>query len=280
MTHPTLSNLWDMLAQYGAIVSWLTTGLNDRVENLSTDLLLEENRVLGSSITARRLAIDDADNAFLSEYLPHAKRLADELALDAVCASVRRIADSVSDVAYSKYKLRNDLSDLQQRLHDQLVLRHFVYVSPRDVDLYERPDLFGQQVNDAFPAAQDDIEASGTALALGMATTCVIHLMRALEVGLKALARELDISYAPSWDAYLNKIDKKITAKNDSKSIEERSAQSFYQDVAADLMTVKRAWRNPTMHVEKPYSDEQARVVFLATKELMQRMATRLAKER
>jgi hypothetical protein len=56
-------------------------------------------------------------------------------------------------------------------------------------------------------SASFDIEEAGKCLAFDRGTATVMHLMRVLEVGLKALAKVLQIAYAPSWDSYIKKIN-------------------------------------------------------------------------
>ena len=59
-------------------------------------------------------------------------------------------------------------------------------------------ELFGQEATTRF--ATEDMVDAGRCLAFGCGTAAVFHLMRVMEVGLKALSSELGIPYAPSWD--------------------------------------------------------------------------------
>lgn len=133
--------------------------------------------------------------------------------------------------------------------------------------------LFGQQVEDRFPEASEDIEDAGRCLAFGQGTATVMHLMRVAEVGLKALASALKLPYAPSWESYLALIQKQIAAKHGSKSVNWKKSEKFFRDVSGDLMTIKQAWRNPTMHVDRKYYPDEAEVIFGAIRTLMQTLA-------
>lgn len=66
--------------------------------------------------------------------------------------------------------------------------RKFFEPEPQYARYFENPKLFGEQVFAAFPSATDDITEAGTCLAFERATACVMHLMRACEVALRALA--------------------------------------------------------------------------------------------
>lgn len=57
--------------------------------------------------------------------------------------------------------------------------------------VYEQPNpIFGEVVYNVFPDARRDIAAAGRCYALDEWTACVMHLMRALEFGLRWLEIE------------------------------------------------------------------------------------------
>lgn len=141
---------------------------------------------------------------------------------------------------------------------------------------FENPKLFGDSVFNAFPSATDDIAEAGTCLALERATACVMHLMRATEAALKALAQAVGVPAQNDWGAYIREIYKEL-----EKQVKAAGAQTadhqFYAEVAAQIDNVKRAWRNPTMHVDKSYSQQRAEEILLATKSLMTHLAARIS---
>lgn len=142
------------------------------------------------------------------------------------------------------------------------------------VKYFEPEDpLFGQAVENRFPEASEDIVDAGRCLAFGQGTATVMHSMRILEVGLKALAGSLGIPSAPSWESYLKQISKSIDAPHPTKTKKWKKSEKFFRDVSGDLMTIKQAWRNPTMHVDRKYYPDEAEVIFGATRTLMQTLA-------
>ena len=146
---------------------------------------------------------------------------------------------------------------------------------PVDKEKYFDPNepLFGKAVLEIFPVATDDIQDAGRCLAFGQGTATVMHLMRVAEVGLKTLATALDIPYAASWEQYLKQIHKQIDAPHVTKSRKWKKNEKFFRDVSGDLMTIKQAWRNPTMHVDRKYYPDEAEVIFGAVRTLMQTLA-------
>ena len=142
---------------------------------------------------------------------------------------------------------------------------------------FEQPSLFGEGVSLKFPTASFDIEEGGKCLALGRPTACVFHMMRTMEVGLKALAKELKIPYAPSWESYIKQIEANITTKHKSKSKKWKAIEPFYRDALGNLISIKIAWRNPTMHIVRNYTSGEAEDVLRTVRTFMQRLSERLS---
>jgi hypothetical protein len=113
-------------------------------------------------------------------------------------------------------------------------------------------------------------------LALGQGTACVMHLMRVMEAGLKALGMALKIPYAPSWESYLAQIQTRIGSKHKIKRVKWKRDESFFRDLSGDLISVKQAWRNPSMHIDRRYSKEEAEEIFKTVKTFMRKLAARM----
>ncbi|MGY3694272.1 hypothetical protein ACVIGA_004352 [Bradyrhizobium sp. USDA 3240] len=142
---------------------------------------------------------------------------------------------------------------------------------------FENRLLFGDDVAARFPTSSFDIEEGGKCLSLGRPTATVFHMMRVMEVGLKALAKELKIPYAPSWESYIRQIDANITAKHKSKAKKWLEMEPFYRDVLGNLTSIKIAWRNPTMHIVRNYTQDEAEDVLRAVRTFMRRLSERLS---
>jgi hypothetical protein len=174
--------------------------------------------------------------------------------------------------------LQKFAEDIDTTLKRELKLVKLLALEKWENELFAQIEpLFGQAVQEKFPIATDDIAEAGNCLALGRGTAAVFHLMRVMEAGLKALGAELGIPYAPSWEAYARQLDTLLDSKNHgSLTPEQRGKRPFYQDVLGDLISVKSAWRNPTMHIVKHYDVQQARRVLQAVEGFMQHLADNL----
>lgn len=134
---------------------------------------------------------------------------------------------------------------------------------------YKKPHLFGEEVERCIQGIGEDIEEAGTCYAVGRYTACVFHLQRIMEAGLKALAEPTGERHNPNWDAILRKIDDELR-----KGWEER--RNFFQGKeqeisasAAMLRAVKSSWRNPTMHIDRVYDEDNALDIWNAVKGFM-----------
>lgn len=166
--------------------------------------------------------------------------------------------------------------ELMGRLTDELSTIHLFALDDASAMLHAGTDLFGTEVADRFPSAILDIEEAGKCLAFERGTACVFHCMRVMEVGLKSLAKALGIDYAPSWESYLTQIDKEFKRAWKDKEPAWKQDEAFYTEAAADLTVVKRAWRNPTMHVRIAYDPVKAKEVFDGVKAFMRHLSTKL----
>lgn len=207
------------------------------------------------------------------------KHMTSRMTFPSVIAQANRITEAIEKKEGPK-ALSAKITELRTRLKDELNERWFLYVSPERVEFYRNSMLMGKEVNDCFPKAIDDIEDAGKCLALGQGTACVLHTMRVMECGLKAVSESLELPHSPSWDAVLKKISGLIDQDHRKKTLKWKKAEPFYRDISGDLLTVKQAWRNPAMHVDRRYSPDEAEQIFTAAKNFMQKLAAHLGEKR
>ncbi len=177
------------------------------------------------------------------------------------------------------------IEEFEARLYDELSSVVFMAIPGNKLSYYEEANLFGESVASAFPAASFDIEESGKCFALGRWTACVMHLQRVLEVGLKAYGLYLGISSLvnqaqPNWNRILDESRKEVKERNDknvpTKVWASKEEKDFCEDVQPFLEAVKTAWRNPSMHADKVYSEEIAEDIYSSVKRFMKHLGRHL----
>jgi hypothetical protein len=198
------------------------------------------------------------------------------LGLDSAVDKAHRIKKgSLEESAYSLPELQTAFRELRERIEDG-VYRILLISVPRSKAVYVREkQLFGQKVEDKFPGAGEDIEEAGKCFALGRYTACVFHLMRVMEKGVQELANKLgarvDVEKEP-WGKILTAISDAIK-RRPTKTSRQKKFHSDCEEIAASLHAVKDAWRNPTMHPKKTYTEEEVDSIFHNVRAFMQRLA-------
>ena len=174
-------------------------------------------------------------------------------------------------------QLRDSLKEIDGRLKDELSLATVLVIERERRKYYGgSSSMFGQEVADKLPSAITDIEDAGKCLACGHGTATVFHSMRVMEAALKSLATLLGIQYAPSWESYIKQIEAKINEKHNIKSAKWKRDEAFFREILGNLQTIKISWRNPTMHIVRRYSEDEAEEIFIAVRSLVKRLASRL----
>ena len=142
-------------------------------------------------------------------------------------------------------------------------------------------ELFGADVARTFPSSTLDIEEAGKCFALERYTSSVFHLMRVMEVIVRALGLSLcdpsiDPKKNPTLESILHRCDDELKQPANKRTPTWQKDDQFFSDATANLRSVKVAWRNPTMHVEIDYDEDKARDVYNAVRGFVRHMATRM----
>jgi hypothetical protein len=193
---------------------------------------------------------------------------------------LKRILELVEKDAFQR-EIRPLFADVINRLVDECK-RHVIMIANSDharyfsnAQYFDSEDKAIPQVSSQFPSAAEDIGEAGKCLACGRATSCVMHLSRVLEVGLQALAKALGVSKKNDWGKYLKEIEDELTRR--MKAAGARTAdEQFYAEANSSFDFVRRAWRNPTMHVDRTYTVERAEDILISVRSFMRHLATKL----
>src|SRR6266511_2330472 len=186
--------------------------------------------------------------------------------LKASYASVARILETLGDSAGVWRSMADDATDLETRLIDELKYTICFAIEGKTGEFYRADQLFGKEVANRFPEAGEDIAEAGKCLALDRGTACVMHLQRVLECGLDALGKAVGLTKPlRDWGKYVDDIAKELERRfkvSGARSTDEQ----FYAEAYVTFDAIRRAWRNPSMHVEKTHTPDQAEAIFIASK--------------
>lgn len=265
------------------------------LHKIETDELLKPMSYLGTAVGEWRL-LQQLDGVMVPQAIDFDKRVgfmksADmlkEAASTLGMPAAARVVEQGWDQALALSSLRRPLSvhELQVRTaYADKILSIFVaeasnislmaLSSTHAAFLDPAAPLFGQQVHDAFPSGGPDIADAGRSRALGLWTACVMHLMRALEPALSALAASLDVEVGQNWNSAPNQIDAAL--REIRKSTHGATEEQWASEAVLQLRAIKNAWRNHAMHGVGRYGEEDAVRIYDSVKYLMQNLAARLS---
>jgi HEPN domain-containing protein len=169
------------------------------------------------------------------------------------------------------------LQELHNDITAELATPYFLMIPEEKRPLYEQPhSLFGEKVALAFTDASFDIAAAGRLFALDEWTACVFHLMRAVELALRLLARRLGIKKVDTkqWATLLDDLDKAIAAIRQQGRTPARDRKlQYYSDARAQFGVFKDAWRNHVMHSREKYDEREAIAIYGGVRAFMDILA-------
>jgi hypothetical protein len=106
--------------------------------------------------------------------------------------------------------------------------------------------------------ASKELVWAGNALACGLYTATVFHSMRAAEIGVRVLGKELGVEFPDKplelaeWQSILDNCDSKIGAmKQLPRGTEKDDKLNFYSQAAVQFRYFKDAWRVRVAHATK-----------------------------
>jgi HEPN domain-containing protein len=139
----------------------------------------------------------------------------------------------------------------------------FFRVKCEQVSFYEK-NQFSIEVSEKFRSSIGDMLEAGKCFALTRYTACAFHLMRIAEKGLKSLTHHYNLPVnARNWGEHINAIKRHLA------SVTNKEEKEQLQRVIERIDSLRIVERNPTLHVEKDYSEDQAEFLFDGVKNLM-----------
>ena len=188
-----------------------------------------------------------------------------------------RLLDEIAEPkGFPKREQNETIPELARQIKRELDSIYLMVVPGEKVALLRGAAPFGSVVPERFPEVADEIVEASRALAFGLNTSSVFHLMRVVEAGLTELVTTLGVSdYAPSWKGLLAQVDKALKALDGQrKDASARAKIRVISEARLHIAAIKDAWRNPTIHkIAKTYDDRQARRVYEAVRDFMEQLA-------
>ena len=137
----------------------------------------------------------------------------------------------------------------------------------------------------AFPSAAPELQLARDCFATGNPTACVFHLMRAMEVGLTALATVFGIATTDTnWATVIDQVESKVRRMHEDPTwgddkVARKQRQRYFASAVAHIGIVKDAWRNHVMHGRSLYSELEADLLRASVEASLVRLAEDLTED-
>jgi hypothetical protein len=158
----------------------------------------------------------------------------------------------------------------------------FTYIPSDRLQYFSENTVASAEVWNSFPSAYEELHSAGICYALGQATASVFHSMRAVEIGVQAMAKALHVTFTyPNELAEMGKviggIEEKINeSKIGARTAEKDAALRFYSEAAAQFRHFNNGWRIRVSHARASYEDRQAKDVIDHVRSFLETLAEKL----
>lgn len=170
------------------------------------------------------------------------------------------------------------LGDLRGNIQQELIERKAFMLQPTE-NQYWNSSFIPPIIKEKFPSTVNDLSESGKCLIFERPTASVFHSLRALEVCLQCLVKDLQVNITNSnWENVIN--DCQAAIKNlhhkTPRSQTWKEDQQFYSECATEFRYFKDAWRNYVMHARSDYGPGQALDILESVQRFIIHLSDRL----
>jgi hypothetical protein len=206
-------------------------------------------------------------------------QVADEFEFEHVNNCIDRLTRSLKSGKGDYRELEYGLKSIKDALNDGL-RSQFAYRYPNSkMTVFKAWTTDWKSVFERFPDCKNDIHVGVDLWALYHHTASVFHMMRVLEVGLKALASSVDLKFTiENWQNIIDQIEAQIRLKQKSlpKGADKNKTLQFLAEAAKEFAYFKDGWRNYVSHNKIVYDEHQARSVMEHVRQFMTTLANGL----
>jgi hypothetical protein len=177
-------------------------------------------------------------------------------------------------------RFRELVSELQDRIIDELKGRAVLSLNATESDLYRNPFRNWEPLTKRFPNIISDVEEANKCLALSRFPACVFHSLQIVESGCEELGRFIGVVDPKSgFTAVTNELNRIIRKKRVELNIFEKDNFDALEQIHGSVEGMKNAWRNKISHVQgrltlmtKDFSPEVAEEILIASRAFMRRL--------
>jgi hypothetical protein len=201
-----------------------------------------------------------------------------------LCVRFKKALESDEDFYWQV--IQSEIDGIFQSIQNELNATKFTFIQNSKAIFFEQEKLFGDAVYDAFPEARSEIKDAGNCLAADLNTAAVFHLMRVMELGLRALAfhlkaktliKKLKRTRIPielgTWEEIISTLESKLDElRHITRSVKRDQKIETCNELLKEFRSVKDLWRNKVSHTRATYDAEQAQSAFNHVRGFIQKL--------
>ena len=186
-----------------------------------------------------------------------------------------------------------DLKTARETFEDELNKHNFIYIPKDRQHFINNPNLFGVEVSENFPSIKVELENAGNCYASDNHTACVFHLMRAVEIGGKALLSFMKATKHLSrakggtkpkpislctWGDLKNAMKKALDEQHSLAitSPQKKAKYQFCNEAVETFGHFQHAWRDKVSHSNVIYDKYYAQKIISSTERFLKHLATKI----
>lgn len=174
---------------------------------------------------------------------------------------------------------------LLQTIHSAAQHARFYYYPNAKADVLQSLDASWKSAFLSFPAAESEVRAGVDLWALGHSTASVFHMVRVAEIGLRAIAQDLNLrisahkpidyeTFGTVLTAIRSEVDRIHQMYPNTRRKEE--AVEFYSTAVGALTAIKDKYRDQVSHMRREYDEHEAMSAISHVREFMLSLSKRL----
>jgi len=229
--------------------------------------------MISNNMTDKTQPVSAPDRAgILTQHMARLIDALNKIGARSALAAANRLRSRVDDenMSLNHGELNAALVDTESRFMDHLNDIKLFVLGQQEAGLLEPSDnllaFSGAPVDGfsrAFPNGSFEIEEAAKCIAFERYTASVFHCMRAMEIGIKAIASFLEIPdpakpVEKNWGIILRAINDAMNSKYPKGTRLPKTTGATLELLYAHLDAIKNPWRNATMHVENVYAPHEA----------------------
>jgi hypothetical protein len=233
------------------------------------------------ALNALRGVIDDKWSEPLLGWFSIVERFCEYHQFSASLATAKKLTLYLQEKDIKDEHLSDLSIELVGRLEDEMSERMFLSLTPEEARYYRDPSKGWEGILEKFASATFEVNEATKCLALNRYTASVFHLMRCMEIAIRATGRCLGVAdpvkpAERNWGSILRTLKGVIDNRNSGNPawLDETDRRVF-EDVYVSIDAVRNVWRNATMHVEQTYTEEDAEDIWRAVRAFMRKLASR-----